>query len=73
MLHFVLDCQNFISIFVIIAEEVRPTRATRASARRGKRTTPARGPKTRRGRSAATSDTSVSYCCILLLSSWLIS
>lgn len=37
-------------------EEVRTTRSTRASARRGKKaTTPARGPKTRRGRAAAAS------------------
>lgn len=38
-------------------EEVRPTRATRASARRGKKApTPARGTKTRRGRAAAASE-----------------
>ncbi|KAJ1528804.1 hypothetical protein ONE63_007183 [Megalurothrips usitatus] len=41
-------------------EEVRPTRATRASARRTKKATPARGAKARRGRSAAaTSDSSM--------------
>ncbi|KAK3923089.1 Pre-mRNA-processing factor 39 [Frankliniella fusca] len=37
-------------------EEVRTTRSTRASTRRGKKAaTPARGPKTRRGRAAAAS------------------
>lgn len=53
--------------FLCVAEEVRPTRATRASARRGKKAaTPARGTKTRRGRAAAASE-SVSLILLFYL------